>query len=293
MTQSSQVAFYQPSGLSHLPAMVVAFAIGILIAITTAFIYNFLIVIMPFVYINLFITIGFGITLGYISKFLCRLGKVRNTQHQLYMASVVGLAAFYSQWIAYFVFLVNGKFSFHAYQESFAFFYNPRIFFSMLLELNQGGAWSMFGVMFTDFPLWIIWSLEAFLIVGIPVIIIIKHPKIPFSEKLNRWYPKYTLDYQFNNISTQNQFKKDLAENPEQAIKRLSYGHANRYSEVSIYFIKDEEYQYLSINNLFIANNGRGKKNISPVVHLLRISTEVAEELLTKFGRKKILDFYS
>ncbi len=122
----------------------------------------------------------------------------------------MGFVAFYFQWIAYFVFLNNGEHSFQAYQDNFDLFYNPLLFIDLLLQLNKIGSWEMFGIMFRDFPLWIIWGLEAFLIIGLPILIAYKHPIVPFSESLYKWYPKYILKNQFESISSQNQFKEKL-----------------------------------------------------------------------------------
>ena len=88
-----------------------------------------------------------------------------------------------------------------------------------------------------------------------------------------------------------NQFKEDLAKDVVSTIDNLSYGASNRYSEVSVYYLEDEEEQYLSVDTIFIENQGKGKTNTTPVVHLVKIDKNMANELMKKHGKKKQLLF--
>ncbi len=278
---------YKHSGESNLMGFLLALGLGILLAVFSGFIYNLLIIVIPIIYVNLLLTIGFGAALGYGNKFFSRFGKIRNKSHLLILAGMIGFVGFVFQWIAYFVFLISGKFSFQAYQNNFDLFYNPLNLFDMVLELNKVGSWAMFGITFTGFPLWFIWALEALLIIGIPILITYKHPIIPFSENLNKWYPKYIVKNQFSHISAQNQFRKNLIENVLETINNLSYGDAFRYSKVSIFYLKNEQLHYLSIDNIFVENKGKGKQSKTSVIHLLKIDTAIAHSIMDKFKVKK------
>jgi hypothetical protein len=278
---------YQHSGNSNIAGLVIALGIGTIIAIVLGFLYNFLIIIIPIVYINLFITIGFGTALGYSIKFLSRFGKIRNDRQNLILAGIIGFVGFYFQWIAYLVYLTSESHSFQAYQENFNLIYNPAVLGQLILEVNKIGSWAMFGVIFTDFPLWVIWGIEALLIIGIPILIALRHPIIPFSETLNKWYPKYVIKNQFESIAGQNQFKENLLENVLETVNNLSYGTAFRFSEISIYYLKDEMAQYLSVDNIFIEGRGKGKETKTSVMHLLQIDNKTAEALMEKHKTKK------
>jgi hypothetical protein len=157
-----------------------------------------------------------------------------------------------------------------------------------MYEISLVGTWSLFNIPFKDFPLWIIWALEATIIIGVPIYIIHKHPILPFSESLRQWYPKHILKYQFQRIATQNEFKERLLSNPQATIESLSYGDSYRFSEVSIYFLKGTQEQYLSVDNVLIEGRGKGKTDKDPVIHLVRIDTVTAENLMKKFGTKKM-----
>lgn len=284
---------YRHSGQSPALGLLIAIGLGTILAIILGFVYNFLIVIIPIVYINFFFTVGFGAVLGYGIKFFSRFSKIRNHRQTIMLAGIVGGIGFYFQWIAYFVFLSSGEHSFQAYQDNFDLFYNPLLFTELILQLNKIGSWEMFGIMFTDFPLWIIWGLEAILITGIPILIAYKHPIVPYSENLNKWYRKYHLKYQFESISSQNQFKQRLLNDAEQTINNLSHGAPYRFSEVSIFFLKDEQIQYLSVDNIFIEDRGKGKNRRTSIIHLVQIENSSAHLLMDKYGTKKqfVLDY--
>lgn len=284
---------YKHSGKSNLFGVFIVIGIGAILAIGLGFVYNFLIVKIPFIYINFFIAIGFGLVIGYSVKFLSRFGKIRNNLQNRILAASIGLIGFIFQWIAYLVFLNSGEHSLQAYQENLSLFYSPFVLFNLIFELNKIGSWDLFGITFTDFPLWFIWGIEGILIIGIPALIAYKHPIIPFSEMLNKWYPKYILHNQFQHISAQNQFKDGLVASPVEAINNLSYGEPYRYSEISIYFLPDEQIQYLSVDNFYIEDRGKGKKVRTSVVHLVKINNNDAGAIFGKYEAKKqfVLDY--
>jgi len=278
---------YEHSGKSPLIGFFIALGLGAFLAILLGFVYNSFIISIPIVYINFFATIGFGTILGYGIKFFSRFGKIRNGKQNIILAGTVGFIGFYFQWIAYFVFLNSGEHSFQAYQDNFNLFYDIGFFIYLIKELNESGSWGMFGIIFTDFPLWIIWGIEALIIIGIPIIISMKHPIVPFSETLNKWYSKYTIKNEFVSISAQNHFKKNLIENTKQTILNLSYGEPFRFSKISIFYLEDEQTQYISIDNVHIEDRGKGKSKRTSVVHLVQVDTKTAKELMDKYVAKK------
>lgn len=279
---------YEHSGKFSLPGVLIAFGLGVLTAIVMAFIYNFLIVLIPIIYLNFFITVGFGVAIGYSVKYFSRFGKIRNKTYIISLAAAVGFVAFYFQWIAYFVFLSYDDLSFEAYSDHLSIIFNPLYLASLIIELNVVGSWSIFGLMFNGMPLWLIWISEAAIIIGMPVLIMKKHPVKPYSELLQKWYNQYKLNYQFERISMVNQFKEDLGKDVENTVNNLSYGESNRYSEVMIYFLEDEEQQYLSVNTIYIEDQGKGKKKSTPVVHLIKVNTNMANSLMSKHGKKRV-----
>ncbi|NOS93228.1 MAG: hypothetical protein HOP30_15010 [Cyclobacteriaceae bacterium] len=278
--------FYQHSEKSTPINLGIAIVISFIIAILFAYVYNILILIIPIVYVNVFITGIFAAALGYTSKFISRLAKIRNSRHNLVLAALTGFSGFYFQWIAYAAFLNTNSLWFDAYISHFNFIYNPIGFLTAIIEFSKVGSWSMFDVTFRDFPLWIIWTIEAGMIIGFPIFIMIKHPIVPFSEQLDHWYPRYRLTYEFEKITMRIKFNEDLLSNPEATISALTYGAPGRYSEVIIYYLKDEQIQYLSVDNVLLEDRG-SKKDIDHVVQLLKIDTTTAELLMKKYGNKK------
>jgi len=65
-------------------------------------------------------------------------------------------------------------------------------------------------------------------------------------------------------------------------IKNLSYGSPYHYSEITIHYLEREDFQYLSVNNIFI----EGKSVRTSVVHLLKISQVDTQMLMSNYNTK-------
>ncbi len=282
--------FYTPSGKSPIVGFYLALIIGSLLCIVLAYVYNVFTVIIPAVYVNLFICIGFGITIGFIVRYFSRIAKIRSKQQIIMLASIIGIIAWYFQWIAYFIYLITDDISWTAFIDNIGFFHKPSDFINILLLLNKNGSWEIFGIVFTDFALWFVWFLEAFLIIGIPILLSFKYSIIPFSERLNKWYKKRILKFEFEAISTIYQFKQNIVDDPVSTITQLTYGRAFKYSEVSIFYLEDEEEHYLSVDNVYIEDNK--KKNYTPIVQFLKIDPNTTKLLEDKYGAKRVFPLF-
>src|SRR5882724_542922 len=90
--------FYSHSGkfgphgpiLALMAAGIIAFPLGI--------IYSYLIKWIPFIYLNVFITIGYGFAFGFITAWLMKFAKVRNRGVALLTGLAVGLIAWWGSW---------------------------------------------------------------------------------------------------------------------------------------------------------------------------------------------------
>lgn len=285
--------YYVPSGKTSSLGFASAVGIGLALVLFLSYVYNALIYMMPFIYINFLITTFMGGAVGCTSKFMGRLGKIRNRQHQLYLTLILAISGIYLYWVANMCRLIAGSFDIVIYLKNIFLFLNPAIFFPALADLARVGYWSFFDVTVKGMALWGIWAIEAGIVVGIPLIIYKNHPEIPFSEILHRWYPKYTLSEQFESIAAISGFNIELANDVEGTLEKLSYGRPGRYGEVSVFFLKDESTQYLSVDNIYLEDRGRGKRNVTPVTHLLKIPKPVAEKILARYPHKKnfVIDY--
>lgn len=68
------------------------FALGLLIVVGLAFVYQFLLDVIPFIYVNALLTVGMGIAIGAISAFIIKLGHCRNFAMAMLMGVVLATA---------------------------------------------------------------------------------------------------------------------------------------------------------------------------------------------------------
>jgi len=151
--------FYKHSGkfgihgplLAVLAAVVAGYPLGIL--------YAYLIKWIPFVYLNLFITFGYGVIFGLMTMPLLKFAKVRNGTVALLTGLTVGLCAWYLNW--------NGFV--HALLEKSPALIAPGQLWRLMQFLYENGSW---GLGFhsqspvTGIVLVIVWLAEAVIIIG-------------------------------------------------------------------------------------------------------------------------------
>lgn len=163
---------YTVSEKTSVPGIIATVILGLLSAALTAYLYSFLTVIIPFVYLNFLITAGYGIALGFCVKFLSRLAKSRSLSRDLIIAGVIGVSGFFSQWVAHLLFLLMGEHSFAEYVFNFNVLFKPYLWTDLVIQLSETGSWSVFGKVVSGLLLWAVWIVEAVLIVGLPVLVI-------------------------------------------------------------------------------------------------------------------------
>src|SRR5215472_15573104 len=91
-------SFYSHSGKFGVQGPIAAVAIGAIAAFPLGLAYSYLINWIPFIYLNFFITLGYGFLFGFITRQLLKFGKVRNNLVALLSSGAVGLLAWYGSW---------------------------------------------------------------------------------------------------------------------------------------------------------------------------------------------------
>lgn len=267
-------------GIAALMVLVSGFLVGL--------IYNALLLIIPFIYLNFLLPIGAALVGGYLVKIISKLCLIRNYAARKYLAIGFSIIVFYVQWFAYAVFYSTDEIIFiAAIKENLGLLFNPFAISSIAIEINKIGPWSVFGLHFNGILLSLIWLVETLILLIVPALFVNNTPILPFSETLLRWYPKLTLKHEFGYLSTVNLFKKNLEISLEFALQELGKSDAFRYSKISVFYLKDAEKQYLFIENVFIENRGKGTKNTKPALLFYEISAQNALDLIEKYDAKR------
>lgn len=279
--------YYTESGVTPPLGFLIAWLLGTIVFSILGFIYSFLIFVVPIIYLNFLISALYGASIGYSVKYFRLVGKIRNNRSRYVLLFFIFISAMYFQWAAYFSFVLESEDYVTAYMHNLFLIFNANEITSIIDLLYSYGSWEMFGAVVKGNTLLIVWILEAVVIFSTGALLLFKDKKIPFSEITDTWYPRYVLNYQFEHISAINRLVKDLEDNTLQTVSSLTYGQSYRYSNIYIFFIETENNQFLSIENVSIADRGKGKKNTKQILELLRLDNETARALMKAYGHKK------
>lgn len=283
-----QELFYTESGKINLIKQSLSYGFCIVVALLLGYVYSTIIVFIPIVYFNFLVTVGFGIGLGLICRVLVRFSHNRSKRSQLIQAIIIGLLANYFQWTAYILFAYNGTIpGIELYFSNLHWIVIPKNFFAALSEINRIGTWSIFGITFKGFALTFIWIVEFLLIMAGPIVAIVKTKIYPYSELHQQWYHKYTLFKDFESLSAANNFINELASEPVKTIENLRKGSGLRHTKIHVFYLKDVEKQYLTFEDIFIEDRGKGKKHSSIIINNIMINKSSAKNILDTFENKR------
>lgn len=281
--------FYEPSENINPLGLVFTYVVGIAITSLLAYLYNLIVQFSPIIYVNLLVTIGFGLTLGFLVRMLTRLSHNRSIRHQLFLAIVLGLWANYGQWVGFLMYAITGVLP--GLGEYFSnlgiILADPVNTFGFIAQINRIGMWEVFGLPFRGITLTLIWLVEMGIIIAFPLIAVFKARPIPYAEDLKTWYPKYALIPKFEAIIGPERFVERLRENPLLAIQELEPGVAWKYSKFYLHYLPEAKHQYLSVEKVYLEDRGRGKKEVTNLIDNFRLDRQTAKTILDNFSHKK------
>ncbi len=279
--------FYKESGNVNVARMVAVYFMSFLATFVLGLTYSILVEIIPIVYLSFLLTVGFGLALGFIARFFNRISHNRNKRSRLALAAFLGLVANFFQWTAYVAFAVNGGVpTLGEYFSIMSWIFSSQSFFGVIADINSVGLWSMFGVTVNGFVLTSIWIVEFLIILLGPIVAVYRTKPYPYSEVMNKWYPKLTLFNDFEHLATPVNLLNDLQQNPVQAIQNMEKGLAHRHTKVHLYYLEQEETQYLSFDKVTVESGEKKKKEVTPILYNFAISKQHANTISSLFESK-------
>lgn len=280
--------FYKESLKYNPVGYIVSIVTLAIIALFLGYFYTGLTIIMPFVYINILLPIGFGLILGLINRVLGRLTQNRHKKSRMVQALISGVLANYFQWTAYVYYVFNGELpSLAQYLSSLHWIVVPQNFFPAIVEINKVGLWAVFDIPFTGLGLAAIWVIEALIIIALPVIAVYQTKVYPYSETLGKWFPKYILHKDFEYLASPSKMLKDLQTDVLAALKNLEKGFGHRHSKIHLHYHKDDETAYVSVESVTIEGQGKGKTQKNTLISNFVIDRQTAEQILSAYGNMR------
>lgn len=284
---------YKAQGNSNPLNIGLAFIAGLIISILLGWLYN-LMAFIPIIYFNVIITIGLGMVIGIIgTQILPKLLKVREKKVKLYLVIFMLIIAYYSQWIAHVLYTVTQEIP--SIGKYLGYWIFPQGLFEIIGEINKYGTW---GIGFSGdnsvngITLTLVWIAELAIIFFSGIRYTLNFPESPYSETQNKWFDKLILDREFAAIYSPEVFLEKLNQEGIDIILNSERGLANKHSEISIFYLPKEQYQFLSIDTVSISGQDSKKETIQ-ILRPIKITNDEAKQLMDKFGTKKafFLDF--
>ena len=257
---------YTHSGKAPLIGLLLTLVGGLVAGVVLGAIYGFLIFWSPFVYINAFITLGFGFGLAMSVGTLAKIGKIRNAQILTVIALIVAVVAYYVHWSVWVGRMTDAPVT------------APDQVWAFVSVVNALGPWSIFGWTPTGFALWAIWGIEALVIVGLGTVSAHGIIDLPFCEKTGQWTTEKILPGRFNltdspSIDSPNSVLQALQPNAEPSAA---------YTEVSVATAEGSELRCVSLNSVVVEvdKDGKEEKTTQNIVNKMIFDRDSFERLM-------------
>jgi hypothetical protein len=290
--------YYQPSNKMPLGGVLLFLLGGVLAAAVLAFVYIYAIWYIPFVYINFFICLGFGLVLGGILMLLARAGKLRSPKGVGILALLVGLAAVYLEWSVYLTLLFNAETTGTGRDADTSTSFKASLFGDVLThpaamwetisKINQTGTWSLKGATPSGLFLWFVWLVELVIIVGGAYLMAKSQADEPFSELANEWADEETLAHPVAYAPDATQTRTALETGQFHALApHVAQSELDPFARLKLHRVpNDPGCQYLTLENVTtkVDDKGKASQSTATVVQHLAISPSVYDDLKQRFG---------
>lgn len=243
---------YRHSGKFSPHGLALALIVPIAAGFPLGYVYACLIKWIPFIYLNVFITAGYGGVVGFLAGWMLRFGKVRNNTLAALCGLLAGISGLYLGW--------NGHI--HAYFEDSPAFCLPAEMLRGMKYLYEHGSWTLKGETITGVILGIVWGVEALMIVGLSTLMsYVMISGTPFCERTECWLDKEkkisTLE-PFTQPAQLEAFKAGDLSSLLQA--RAKHEGAPVFGRLTIkHSPKCEEFFTVTVSNVRVAVDKKGK----------------------------------
>jgi hypothetical protein len=290
--------YYQPSNKMPPAGILGLLAGGVAVALVLALVYVYAVWYIPFVYINFFLCLGFGLLLGAALAGLARLGKLRSPRAVGALALLVGLVAVYLEWGVYLTLIFNSETTGTGTNADTTTSFSPSLFADILAhpvamglamkKINETGTWSLKGATPSGVFLAVIWVIEAVIILGGAYLLAKAQATEPFSEVSNEWATEETLAHPLT-------FAQDAA-TTRTALESGQFQHLtphtsavaeDPFARLKLHSApNDHTCRYLTLENVTttIDKKGKASQSTTTVVQHLAISPADFQELQRRFG---------
>lgn len=153
---------YRPSGKVGVLGIFAGAATALVLGPVLGGLYAAAIAYIPFIYVNVLLTLVFGAAIGFAMTLAMEMGKVRNTWVIVGGAFLGTCFVHYVGWMIWMaVMCFRSDIPIPFFEIMF-----PPTFVMMIIDLSEVGAWTLRGNPVSGVMLWIVWIVEALIVFG-------------------------------------------------------------------------------------------------------------------------------
>jgi hypothetical protein len=261
-----------------------------------SFIYAYIMWYSPFPYINIIVAAVFGVILGFI--FPVKWSKCTNSKVAIFSILIFAFICHYFGWVTWMDLCINqGKvieinhpkspissitMSSSNLEQIVYLFTHPFAFLNVIPEIAKDGYFKIFSFQPKGFSLYLIWFLEAAIVLFFSAFVSYERANEPFSVSKNKWLKSFEIKLSY--ISNLDLLKQALIDGDKSFFENLVSPEAeNSFSEIKIWHIDDAQ-AYISIKNneKQIDVKGKTKFEEKELVEYVKINHEILNIFLSK-----------
>jgi len=190
------LATYSHSGRMGLSSMLLGPAVGLVVAAGLAYLYQYAVYFIPFIYLNLLLTLALGAGVGFACGFALKFGKCRNAALAVFIGAACGVTATaVSHWVSY-QHLVSDVQKEYAVEGATFESVENAISFGEYFTLKSEIGWAIGnsrvgktngGMPISGVFVWIIWLVEMGAVAGVAGLLARRPIDLPFCESCDQW----------------------------------------------------------------------------------------------------------
>lgn len=253
--------FYQPSGQINAARTALSLAMAFILSVSIGAIYSILTFYMVVVYFNFVILYFTLFLLTFIPPLTIWVGHIRNEKWLLGVTFFCSFSALYGAWVAYtYLWLAP-------YMGEYITLFdlvNPISFFSIWVNLFPYVSYSIFGLNMQGSALFGPWIIEALLFVIYPLLQMRKYNIPPYSELLQKWYPKLKFGHRYPTVYNVESLRETISEfiKLEKGALKPEGSYAV-YSVFYMYYLEGMHNQYMDVKVVTASSKGeRGEYSL-------------------------------
>jgi hypothetical protein len=248
--------FYRHSGKAPILGLILIGLAGFIAVPILGLIYGVLIRVIPFIYINFFIVVGYAFAVGFVLSSVAKYGKVRNMVLLGLAAFFFGVLADYVGWVSWLA-VVAGDPTF------LIEFFFPMDILYFITVIAEEGAWTISGATPTGGFLYFIWFIEACMVIGGSTYLTVTSlSETPFCEDSDAWADKKSQVGAFAPLKNPAQFKQAVTQGNFSAFNELKPARPEdmHFTTLQLYeCVQCRIFYVLNVNDVTVTINNKGK----------------------------------